>query len=102
MHTWEPVYDDDGELLCYQCGAPMNGEETAGADFHIWRDGVFESAGARQSITCLGAFSMTDEDGNRLAIVTCVDDFVLRETAGNDKRLTMRASRRGEKRKCLI
>ena len=33
---------------------------------------------------------LTDEDGNRLAVATCCDDFVLRETAGNDKKLTMR------------
>jgi hypothetical protein len=68
----------------------MNGEATAGADYHIWRDRVFESAGAMQSITCLGTFHLADGDGNRLSIVTCTDDFLLKETAGNEKRLTMR------------
>ena len=50
MHTFEPMYDESGELLCYQCGAPMNGEKTASSDYHIWRDKVFESTGAKQSL----------------------------------------------------
>ena len=89
MHTYEPMYDEDGDQLCYQCGAPMNGEKTAGSDYHIWRDGVFESAGAKQSITCLGTFYIADADGNRLTICTCTDDFIMKETAGNGKTLTI-------------
>ena len=68
----------------------MNGEQTAGADYHIWRDKVFESVGALQSITCLGTFTLADADGNRASVVTCTDDFLIKETAGNEKRLTMR------------
>ena len=67
----------------------MNGEQTAGSDYHIWRDSIFEGAGAMQSITCLGTFHKRDAVGNRLSIVTCIDDFLLKETAGNSKALTM-------------
>ena len=90
MATYENMFDEDGDLLCYQSGAPLNGERTAGSDYHIWRDEIFESAGAHQSITCLGTFHITGEDGCRASVVTCVDDFLLKETRGNDKTLTMR------------
>ena len=91
MDTYEPMYDEEGFLLCYQCGAPMNGEETAGSDFHIWRDGVFEGAGAMQSLLALGIYTMRgDDDDHRMSVVTCVDDFLIRETAGYNKALTMR------------
>jgi hypothetical protein len=68
----------------------MNGERTAGSDYHIWRDGVFESVGAKQSITCLGTYHLADADGNRATVATCVEDFLIKETAGNEKKLTMR------------
>ena len=32
MYTYEPMFDDDGELLCYESGAPLNGETTAGRE----------------------------------------------------------------------
>ena len=87
MHTYEPLYDEEGDQLCYQCGAPVNGERTAGSDYHIWRDGVFEKAGCTQSITCLGTFFKEDGDGNRATVITCSDDFLIKETKGNNKRL---------------
>ena len=30
LATFEPMYDDDGEKLCYQLGAPMCGDDTVG------------------------------------------------------------------------
>jgi hypothetical protein len=89
MDTYKPMYDEDGERLCYQSGAPLNGEATAGADFHIWRDARFESVGAHQSITCLGTFHI-EADGCHATAITCVDDFLIKETDGNEKKLTMR------------
>lgn len=89
MHTYDEMKDEDGDLLCYQCGAPMNGETTAGSDYHIWRDGIFERAGAKQSLLCLGTFSLIDGDA-RCTVITCTDDFLLKETAGNGKALTTR------------
>ena len=82
METYEPMLDSEGDELCYACGAPQNGERTAGSDYHIWRDDVFVTAGMSQSIECLGTFYQQGEDG-RLTCVTCTDDFIFVETGAS-------------------
>ena len=82
METYEPMYDDEGDELCYCLGAPQNGERTAGSDYHIWRDGVFVDAGMNQSIECLGTFYQQGDNG-RLTCITCTDDFLFVETGAS-------------------
>ena len=91
METYEPMFDDEGDELCYRLGAPIWGEAAAGNEWEQDRNKRLIEAGMTESLTVPGAWSMEDENvDSYLVIITNVDDILYKETGGRNRILTER------------
>jgi hypothetical protein len=91
METYEPMYDDEGDQLCYKLGAPIWGEAAAGNEWEQDRNKRLVEAGMTESLTVPGAWFMEDTNvDSYLVIVTNVDDILYKETGGRNRALTER------------
>jgi hypothetical protein len=91
METYEKMYDDEGDQLCYKLGAPIWGEAAAGNEWEQDRNKRLVEAGMTESLTVPGAWFMEDVNVDSfLVIITNVDDILYKETGGRNRVLTER------------
>jgi hypothetical protein len=91
METHEKMTDDEGDVLCYELGAPIWGEKAAGNEWEQDRNKRFAEAGLTESKTVPGAWHMEDAHADSFVVlITNVDDILYKETGGRNRILTER------------
>ena len=91
LDTVTPMFDDEGDRLCYELGAPIWGEAPAGNEWEQDRNGKMRAAGLTESLEVPGLWYIVDAAvDSRLAIITNVDDLFYTETGNRDYVLTNR------------
>jgi hypothetical protein len=91
METYEKMTDDEGDVLCYELGAPIWGEKAAGNEWEQDRNKRFAEAGLTESMTVPGAWHMEDVHADSFVVlITNVDDILYKETGGRNRILTER------------
>jgi hypothetical protein len=91
LDTVTPMFDDEGDRLCYELGAPIWGEAPAGNEWEQDRNGKMRAAGLTESLEVPGLWYIVDAAvDSRLVIITNVDDLFYTETGNRDYVLTNR------------
>ena len=91
LDTVTPMFDDEGDRLCYELGAPIWGEAPAGNEWEQDRNGKMRAAGLTESLEVPGLWYIVDAAvDSRLAIITNVDDLFYTETGNRNYVLTNR------------
>ena len=91
LDTVTPMFDDEGDRLCYELGAPIWGEPAAGNEWEQDRNIKMRAAGLTESLEVPGLWYLADAAADsRLTIITNVDDLFYTETGNRDYVLTNR------------
>ena len=85
LDTVTPMFDDEGDRLCYELGAPIWGEPPAGNEWEQDRNTKMRAAGLTESLEVPGLWYIADAAADsRLTIITNVDDLFYTETGNRN------------------